>query len=124
MPVREKQEGVMYSLIVPLYKAEAYLSALMEALESLRRRLKGSMEAVFVLDGPTGHALRDLETALASVSFPSTLVAHSRNFGSLVAIRSGLAHATGQYCAVMSADLQEPPELFLEIFNGLSKDEA
>ena len=52
------------------------------------------------------------------------LVLLSRNFGSFAAIRVGLADATGQYFAVMAADLQEPPELALEFFRALAADEC
>ena len=42
------------------------------------------------------------------------LIRLSRNFGSFAAITAGLAHATGDYCVALAADLQEPPELALE----------
>jgi glycosyltransferase involved in cell wall biosynthesis len=118
------RNSVIYSIIIPLYKAEAYLPALMEALESLNRRLKAPMEAVLVLDGLADDSLTILQAALASASFCSILVTHSRNFGSLAAIRSGLTHANGQFFTMLSADLQEPPELVLEIFDCLSTNQV
>jgi glycosyltransferase involved in cell wall biosynthesis len=51
-------------------------------------------------------------------------VAHSRNFGSFAAIRTGLARASGQHTGVMAADMQEPPELMLDFFRMLENDEA
>jgi glycosyltransferase involved in cell wall biosynthesis len=52
------------------------------------------------------------------------LIRLSRNFGSFAAITAGLAHATGDYCAALAADLQEPPELALEFLKKLRSGEA
>jgi glycosyltransferase involved in cell wall biosynthesis len=49
---------------------------------------------------------------------------HSRNYGSFAAIRTGMKSMRGQFMAVMAADLQEPPELAIEFFRILEKDEA
>ena len=54
----------------------------------------------------------------------SQLIAHSRNFGSFAAIRTGLSHALGDYIGVMAADLQEPPELLSQMFVLLRRDQA
>jgi glycosyltransferase involved in cell wall biosynthesis len=113
-----------YSVVIPLYKAEVYLPALLEALESLNQRLNGELEAVLVLDGLADNSLSILQTSLPSKPFSSLLIRHSRNFGSLAAIRTGLSRATGQYFATLSADLQEPPELALSFFESLSQDRA
>jgi glycosyltransferase involved in cell wall biosynthesis len=48
----------------------------------------------------------------------------SRNFGSFPAIAAGLALADGDYCAVLAADLQEPPGLVLEFHRVLASGEA
>ena len=52
-----------------------------------------------------------LRERLPSASFPAQLVSLSRNFGSFSAIAAGLESGTGDYFAVLAADLQEPPEL-------------
>lgn len=48
----------------------------------------------------------------------------SRNFGAFAAVRTGLAHATGQRFAVMAADLQEPPELVCQMYEALADGTA
>src|SRR5262249_24036043 len=55
---------------------------------------------------------------------PARVVEHSRNFGSLAAVRTGLGLAAGSRIAVMAADLQEPPELIVEFFGRLASGET
>jgi glycosyltransferase involved in cell wall biosynthesis len=111
-----------YSLIVPVYKNVETIASLLLACESLNERLANQLELVFVVDGSpdASHAL--LRDALPNASFRSRLVLLSRNFGSFSAIREGLAAATGQFFAVMAADLQEPPELILAFFDTLERE--
>jgi len=103
----------MFSLIVPLYRNEANIPELLDALSALNRAMDGDFEAVLVVDGSPDRCLDLLENALPSASFASQLIALSRNFGSFAAIRAGLAAARGELLGVMSADLQEPPDLIL-----------
>ena len=54
----------------------------------------------------------------------ATLVLLTRNFGAFAAVRTGLAHARGEFFAVMAADLQEPPELVLRMQAVLARGET
>jgi glycosyltransferase involved in cell wall biosynthesis len=73
------------------------------------------MEAVFVIDGSPDRCYEILRSALPGKPFASKLVLLSKNFGSFPAIRAGLQAGTGGRFAVMAADLQEPPEVVLEM---------
>jgi glycosyltransferase involved in cell wall biosynthesis len=114
----------MYSLIVPVYRNAASLPRLIEVISEFPARLDGPFEAVFVVDGSPDDSLAALRRMLPPAPFPATLLALSRNFGAFAAIRAGIEAARGLYLAVMAADLQEPPELALEIFGRLRKGEA
>ncbi|MET7418535.1 glycosyltransferase family 2 protein [Dactylosporangium sp. NPDC005555] len=113
----------MYSLIVPVYRNEDTVHDLLAAVGDLHDELGGRLEAVFVVDGSPDRSAELLQALLPAQRFPARLVLLSRNFGSFAAIRVGLQHATGDYFAVMAADLQEPPELALEFFRTLAADE-
>lgn len=113
-----------FSVVIPVYKNEPSIQRLLEALSSMNRQLDGEMEAVFVVDGSPDQSFALLHTALDQLEFPAQLLAHSRNFGSFPAIRTGLAAARGDYFGVMAADLQEPPELLIAFFKALALDEC
>lgn len=113
-----------FSVIIPVYKNEASIQRLLEALSNMSRQLDGQMEAVFVVDGSPDQSFALLRAALDQLEFPAQLLAHSRNFGSFPAIRTGLDAARGDYFGVMAADLQEPPELLIAFFKALALDEC
>lgn len=105
----------MLTLVIPVYKNEGSLPDLLAAIEGLNSKLAGDFEAVFVIDGSPDRCYEILREALPRQPFESQLVLLSRNFGSFAAIRVGLEKGRGQRFAVMAADLQEPPELVLEM---------
>lgn len=113
-----------YSLVIPVYRNEASIARLVEALGELDAALGERLEVVFVVDGSPDRSFELLRAALGKSSFRAQLVAHSRNFGSFAAIRTGLVAARGQYFAVMAADLQEPPELMLEMLHAIETDQC
>ncbi|AND71055.1 glycosyl transferase [Dyella thiooxydans] len=113
-----------YSVIVPIYRNEASIPRLLQALSAINDSLDDGIEAVFVVDGSPDRSYAILHEALAGLAFPAQLLAHSRNFGSFPAIRSGLQAARGDHFAVMAADLQEPPELVTTFFRMLGADEC
>lgn len=113
-----------YSVVIPVYKNEASISRLLAALEKLNSDLAGQLEAVFVVDGSPDGSYQTLKSGMDRFDLPIQLLAHSRNFGSFAAIRSGLVAARGQYLAVMAADLQEPPELLLNFYRSLEAEEC
>lgn len=113
-----------YSVIIPVYKNEGSISRLLQTLEEINTHLENQLEAVFVVDGSPDQSYSLLKDALDKLPFPAQLLAHSRNFGSFPAIRSGLMAARGDFFGVMAADLQEPPELLVEFFKSLAADEC
>ncbi len=111
-----------YSLVVPVYRNEAAIPALVGALSGLDRELGGSLEVVLVVDGSPDRSLEALAAALPATGIRAKVLELARNFGAFAAIRAGLIEAAGPYYAVMAADLQEPPELALEFFRKLETD--
>ena len=112
-------DGTQYSLIVPVYRNEETLPALVEALADIAVNLEHGLEVVFVIDGSPDRSYQILKGLLLSAPFPSQLISLSRNFGSFAAIRMGLESGHGPFYAVLAADLQEPPELIIAFFRAL-----
>jgi glycosyltransferase involved in cell wall biosynthesis len=113
-----------FSVVIPVYKNEASISRLLQALSLISLELNGKMEAVFVVDGSPDQSFALLRDALDRLDFPAQVLVHSRNFGSFAAIRSGLIAARGSYFGVLAADLQEPPELLIAFLKALEADEC
>jgi glycosyltransferase involved in cell wall biosynthesis len=112
----------LLTLVIPVYRNEGSIPDLLGAVEQLYRDLNGEMETVFVVDGSPDRCYEILREALPGKCFPAQLVLLSRNFGSFQAIRTGLELGNGDRFAVMAADLQEPPELVLEMDRALREE--
>lgn len=114
----------MLSLVIPVYRNEENLPRLFAALDDLAPRLQHPLEVVFVVDGSPDQSLQRIRERLPGWAVSAQLVELSRNFGSFAAISAGLRVARGQWCAVIAADLQEPPELVVEFERILSSGDA
>jgi glycosyltransferase involved in cell wall biosynthesis len=113
-----------YSIIIPVYKNEENIPRLLLALREMHISLSEQTEIVFVVDGSPDRSFEILKNELNGLPMPVQLIAHSRNFGSFPAIRTGLAAARGAFFGVMAADLQEPPELIIQFFKSLAAGEC
>jgi glycosyltransferase involved in cell wall biosynthesis len=109
----------MYSLVIPVYMNEGSLGRLLDELIEMGSRVSGELEVVFVVDGSPDRSLEILRERLPAVPLATQLVSLSRSFGSFSAIAAGLKCARGEFLAVMSADLQEPPALIASFFEIL-----
>jgi len=113
----------MLSVVIPVYRNEGSIPDLIAALSEVALKAQQDygcpVEVVFVVDGSPDNCHTLLAEHLPKAPFASQLLLHSRNFGSFAAIRSGLAAAQGEFFAVISADLQEPPELTLQFLEKL-----
>lgn len=116
--------ALKYSIVVPVYNNEVSIPRLLAAMEGISDALPGDLEVVFVVDGSPDRSFELIRDSLSRVRYNCQLLAHSRNFGSFAAIRSGLTSADGDYFAVMAADLQEPPALLLDFFKALNAAEC
>ena len=114
----------MLSLVIPVYRNEENLPRLFDELERLAPRLPRPLEVVFVVDGSPDRSLEHLRGRLATWPVASQVVELSRNFGSFAAIGAGLRVMRGEVCAVIAADLQEPPELVIEFERILAAGDA
>lgn len=112
----------MLTLVIPVYRNEDSISHLLEVVEGLHHSLNSELEVVFVIDGSPDRCYELLRETLPKRRFRSKLVLLSRNFGSFAAIRVGLELGSGEHFAVMAADLQEPPELILEMARVLREE--
>jgi dolichol-phosphate mannosyltransferase len=103
-----------YSLVVPLYNEEETLPELLRRLALLLDRLDGSSEVILVDDGSSDRTYELLAAARAADP-RFKLLRLSRNFGHQIAVTAGLDAAAGNAAIIMDADLQDPPEVALDL---------
>ena len=102
--------GERISVVVPVYFNAGTLPALAERLRQISRSADFDLEPIFVDDGSEDESWERIGQ-IASEWPEARGIRLTRNFGSQMAILAGLQEATGAAAAVLSADLQEPPEL-------------
>lgn len=105
---------VRYSLVIPIFNEEAVLPVLLQRINALLDQFDGPSEAIFVDDGSSDSSaiyLRFMARRDARYRF----IGLSRNFGHQPAITAGMDAARGEAIVVMDADLQDPPEVVLNM---------
>jgi polyisoprenyl-phosphate glycosyltransferase len=109
------------SVVVPFLNEQEALPLLKERLCALAD-LPKTYEFVFVSDGSTDRSVVFIEQ-WAAEDPRVKLVVLTRNFGHQPAVCAGLEFAQGDYVAIIDADLQDPPELMLDMYQ-LARAEA
>lgn len=104
----------VYSIVIPLFNEEAVLPLLLARLDALLAALDGSAEVILVDDGSRDRTGL-IAAAQAKTDRRYRYLALSRNFGHQIAITAGMEYASGEAVVVMDADLQDPPDVVLEL---------
>ena len=111
------------SLIIPCYNEEESLNPLYDELKRVTSSMPDyDFEMIFVDDGSKDKTLSILKD-FAAQDERITYISFSRNFGKEAAMYAGFCNATGDYTAVMDADMQHPPSLIPEMARILESGE-
>jgi len=103
-----------YSLVIPAYNEEGVITELADRLARVMDALDGDAEAILVDDGSDDYTYeRMLDAAKADSRI--RVVRLSRNFGHQVALTAGFDLSSGDAVIALDADLQDPPEVILEL---------
>lgn len=76
------------------------------------------VEILFINDGSRDKTLQILRQA-AQEDKRIRYISFARNFGKEAAMYAGFQNCTGDYAAVMDADMQDPPSLLPEMYQAL-----
>jgi dolichol-phosphate mannosyltransferase len=105
-----------FSIVVPVYYNESNLPETIPQLLALGSSLaEYQLELVLVDDGSGDNSLAVLRRFQQEHPEAIKVVKLTRNFGSMAAIQAGLTIASGDCVGMISADLQDPPEMFQEM---------
>lgn len=103
-----------YSFVVPVLNERETLEELYHRLRPVMEALDGPSEVVLVDDGSVDDSF-ELMCKLQERDPRVKVVRLSRNFGHQIALTAGLDHAAGKAVIIMDSDLQDPPEVALEL---------
>lgn len=111
------------SLIIPCYNEEESLVPFYTELNTVSRDMADyDFEMLFVDDGSKDKTLSILKD-LAKDDDRVKYISFSKNFGKEAAMYAGFCNSTGDYTAVMDADMQDPPTLLKEMVKILESGE-
>ena len=108
------------SIVVPCYNEQETIYPFLEATQKVEQQMKDQLifDYIFVNDGSkddTLTILRDVAKRFDNVHYLS----FSRNFGKEAGLLAGLEAADGDLVTVMDADLQDPPELLIDMYQKI-----
>ena len=112
------------SVIVPCYNEQEAIPFFYDEIVKISKIMDNDaeFEYLFINDGSkdkTINVLRELAKRDERVKY----VSFSKNFGKEAAMYAGLEKSSGDYIAVMDVDLQDPPELLVQMFQDLESGE-
>jgi glucosyltransferase len=112
----------LLSIIIPCYNEESAIPIYHQTVSKEVKKifeLGANVEFIFVDDGSKDKTLEILKE-LKSIDVRIHYISLSRNFGKEAAILAGLEHANGDYVVLMDADLQDPPELLIDMYEAVT----
>ena len=116
----KKKEKI--SIVVPCYNEEESLPIFYKEINRVSKEMKEvDFEFLFINDGSkdkTLSLLRDLSKKDNRVRY----ISFSRNFGKEAGMYAGLSNTTGDYVAIMDADMQDPPEMVKEMYKTIQEE--
>ena len=103
------------SVIIPVYFNEMNIPKLYEKLMEVLKNNRFCYEIIFVDDGSQDNSYLEL-LKVREKDKNIKILKLSKNYGSHTAILAGMSHITGDCVTVLSADLQDPPEIIEKMF--------
>lgn len=108
------------SIVVPVMNEEQAIDTFYESVTAIEKQVADiSFEYWFVDDGSSDNTVAVIKELQHRAGDAVHYISFSRNFGKEAALLAGLRESTGNCVAVMDVDLQDPPELLIEMIAGV-----
>jgi dolichol-phosphate mannosyltransferase len=111
----------MLSIVIPVYNEEGLIDDLLDRTVSALEAFTSDYEIIIVDDGSQDRSLQYL-LSWQIKNQKIKVLSLSKNFGHQAAFTAGLEHATGEIVGMMDGDLQDPPELFGEMYHKITEE--
>lgn len=110
------------SIIVPCYNEEESLDIFYNEINKVSREMKFvDFEFLFVNDGSKDRTL-DILRNLSKKDSRVRYISFSRNFGKEAGMYAGLENVSGDYVAIMDADMQDPPSMINDMYKSIKEE--
>lgn len=119
--VLQRRMDMKLSLIVPCYNEQDNVQEFYHCTKACFRGHIDDYEIVFVNDGSSDKTLEKLKTLVGYDEPSIQIISFSRNFGKESAMYAGLARSKGDTVCIIDADLQQRPEVVLEMMKVLDE---
>ena len=108
------------SIITPVFNEEENIIPFLEKITSVMKKINKSYELIFVLDPSRDNT----ETVILNEIKKNNnikLIVNSRRFGQPASMLAGLENSKGEIVVFIDVDLQDPPELIIEMYSFINK---
>ena len=105
---------ITYSIIVPIFNEYDNLPELYRRVKQVMDSTGQPWELILVDDGSSDNSTSRIRELAAKDPSVRPII-FARNFGHQIAVTAGLDYSRGQAVVIIDADLQDPPEVILEL---------
>ncbi len=114
------------TIIIPCFNEEqnilTFYNEVIKVLDNLKNQYQVVSNLLFVDDGSTDNTSEVVKKLASDYPEIVSYIVLSRNFGKEAALYAGFCHSKADYTAVMDVDLQDPPELLIEMYLGIKNE--
>ncbi|MEQ8153622.1 MAG: glycosyltransferase family 2 protein [Clostridiaceae bacterium] len=110
------EKNKLISVVVPMYFEQDVAEECYSRLKKTVEENNINYEFIFINDGSTDRTLEILKK-IGNVDKNVKIIDFARNFGHQVAVTAGIFHAKGDAVVLIDADLQDPPELIVDMIH-------
>jgi dolichol-phosphate mannosyltransferase len=114
MAMKSDKSNPKFSVIAPVYNEMESVTAFCEKVSEVMKAVKAPWELVIVDDGSTDGSTEKIRE-LAAENNHIRPVIFARNFGHQIAVTAGLDYSRGDAVIIIDSDLQDPPEVMLDL---------
>lgn len=114
---------MLLSVIIPCYNEELVIQETYNRLSEVMKKTEMDYELIFVNDGSRDRTFSILLQLSQKDQFVK-IISFSRNFGHQCAVTAGINNCNGNLAAIIDADLQDPPEIILDMLEIQQREKA
>ncbi|MDD2622420.1 MAG: glycosyltransferase family 2 protein [Bacteroidales bacterium] len=111
------------SVIIPCFNEELVIKETYNRLKHVLDEIKQEYELIFINDGSKDKTY-DILLQLSTEDKNVKILNFSRNFGHQCAVTAGINYCTGDAAVIIDSDLQDPPEVILEMLKIMETQKA